>query len=163
MSTHANKARDELREAVNRDYSPVRDAAKSFGQQITALREAEDLVEALRIATALAQTAAALGSSANVLATKARGAIAGTMADTGCTSFDLNEQQQAVLVDKERRPVITDRAAIPQRYFVPRDPALDLDLLAADLAAGIAVDGATLSNPEKTISIRARKRARKAA
>jgi hypothetical protein len=163
MSTHANQARDDLREAVNRDYGPVRDAARQFGQQIAALREVEDLVEALRIATALAQTAAALGSSATALATKARAAVASTMTNVGCSGFVLNDQQQVDLVDKPRRAVINDRAAIPQRYFTPRDPALDLDMVAADLLAGIAVDGATLSNPEKTISIRTRRRVRKAA
>ena len=164
MSRHATRARDELRRAVQLAYAPVRAAGQDFGKQITALREIEDFVDALRIAAALTQTAATLAASATAMAAKARAALADAMAATGCTGFELNETHQVVLAEKARRAVITDRPAIPERYWTTPEPRIDVGLLTADLLAGSSVDGAELTNPgDKTISIRARERGRKAA
>lgn len=50
--------------------------------------------------------------------------------------------------------VVTDETAIPQAYWVARQPRLDRQSLQADLKRGIAVAGATLSNSEPVLSVR---------
>lgn len=50
--------------------------------------------------------------------------------------------------------VITDETAIPQTYWVARQPRLDRQSLSTDLKRGIAVAGATLSNSEPVLSVR---------
>jgi hypothetical protein len=52
--------------------------------------------------------------------------------------------------------VVSDEAAIPAAYWVPREPRLNrLDLL-NDLKKGVPVAGAQLSNPEPVLSVRVR-------
>ncbi len=52
--------------------------------------------------------------------------------------------------------VVLDEASIPSIYWEPRDPKLDRTTLTADLKHGTDVAGATLSNPEPVLSVRAR-------
>jgi hypothetical protein len=52
--------------------------------------------------------------------------------------------------------VVSDAAAIPADYWVPREPRLDRFGLIADLKKGVAVAGAALSNPEPVLSVRVR-------
>ena len=52
--------------------------------------------------------------------------------------------------------IITDEAAIPEGYWVTREPRLDRQGLSADLKRGIAIVGAALSNPEPILSVRAK-------
>lgn len=49
---------------------------------------------------------------------------------------------------------VTDEGAIPEIYWVPRDPRLDRQRLRADLAHGKSVAGALLGNPAPTLSVR---------
>ena len=50
--------------------------------------------------------------------------------------------------------VVTDEPAIPSKYWEPRTPRLNKQLLAADLKCGEPVAGATLNNPEPVLSVR---------
>ncbi len=52
--------------------------------------------------------------------------------------------------------VVTDEHAIPDPYWLPRDPRLDRVGLINDLKRGNAVPGAALSNPEPVLSVRIR-------
>jgi hypothetical protein len=52
--------------------------------------------------------------------------------------------------------VVSDEAAIPAGYWVPREPRLDRLALISDLKKGVAVTGAQLSNPEPVLSVRVR-------
>jgi hypothetical protein len=52
--------------------------------------------------------------------------------------------------------VVKDEAAIPQPYWLPRDPRLDRVGLIRDLKKGAVVAGAELSNPEPVLSVRVR-------
>jgi hypothetical protein len=52
--------------------------------------------------------------------------------------------------------IVSDEAAIPADYWVPREPRLDRFGLIADLKKGVAVAGAQLSNPEPVLSVRVR-------
>lgn len=49
---------------------------------------------------------------------------------------------------------VTDEPAIPSKYWEPRTPRLNKQLLAADLKGGEAIAGATLNNPEPVLSVR---------
>ena len=50
--------------------------------------------------------------------------------------------------------VVVDEKSIPQKYWEPRDPRLNRQLLNADLKSGEAVTGVTLNNPEPVLSVR---------
>ncbi len=50
--------------------------------------------------------------------------------------------------------VVLDEQAIPGPYWVQQTPKLDRIQLTNDLKRGIAVSGATLSNPEPVLSVR---------
>lgn len=50
--------------------------------------------------------------------------------------------------------VVTDESTIPPKYWEPRDPQLNRQLLTADLKSGETVNGATLNNPEPVLSVR---------
>ena len=50
--------------------------------------------------------------------------------------------------------VVIDEPSIPPRYWEPRDPRLNRQLLTADLKGGEAIAGATLNNPEPVLSVR---------
>lgn len=50
--------------------------------------------------------------------------------------------------------VVTDEAAVPQDYWVPRAPRLDRQRLHADLKSGSVIAGAALSNSEPVLSVR---------
>ncbi len=50
--------------------------------------------------------------------------------------------------------VVTDEAVIPEDYWVPQPPKLDRLSLLAALKRGKATPGATLNNPQMTISVR---------
>jgi hypothetical protein len=52
--------------------------------------------------------------------------------------------------------VVVDEKAIPEPYWEPREPRLDRLGLLNDLKKGLAVEGATLSNPEPVLSVRIR-------
>jgi hypothetical protein len=50
--------------------------------------------------------------------------------------------------------VVIDEALIPQDYWKPQAARLDRQSISAALKGGSAIPGATLSNPEMTISVR---------
>ncbi len=50
--------------------------------------------------------------------------------------------------------VVIDEPSIPPKYWEPRDPRLNRQLLTADLKGGEAIMGASLSNPEPVLSVR---------
>ena len=50
--------------------------------------------------------------------------------------------------------VVVDEAQIPQDYWKPQPPRLDRQGISAALKGGAVIPGATLSNPEMTISVR---------
>jgi hypothetical protein len=50
--------------------------------------------------------------------------------------------------------VVIDEALIPQDYWKPQPARLDRQSISAALKGGSAIPGATLSNPEMTISVR---------
>ena len=50
--------------------------------------------------------------------------------------------------------VVVDEIAIPQPYWVPREPRLDRSGLLNDLKRGMHVAGAELGNPEPVLSVR---------
>ncbi len=50
--------------------------------------------------------------------------------------------------------VVIDETAIPQSYWVARQPRLDRQSLQADLKRGAAVPGVTLNNSEPVLSVR---------
>jgi hypothetical protein len=52
--------------------------------------------------------------------------------------------------------VVSDEAAIPAAYWVPREPRLNRLELLNDLKKGVPVAGAALSNPEPVLSVRVR-------
>jgi RNase P/RNase MRP subunit p29 len=52
--------------------------------------------------------------------------------------------------------VVLNEEEVPSLYWEPREPRLKRQELAADLKAGTAVAGATLSNPEPVLSVRTR-------
>jgi Siphovirus Gp157 len=52
--------------------------------------------------------------------------------------------------------MVIDEAAIPSIYWEPREPRLNRQELVAELKQGAEVTGVTLSNPEPTLSVRAR-------
>jgi hypothetical protein len=51
---------------------------------------------------------------------------------------------------------VIDEAAVPSIYWQPSEPRLKRQLLAADLKDGAEIEGATLSEPEPVLSVRAR-------
>jgi hypothetical protein len=51
---------------------------------------------------------------------------------------------------------MTDEKEIPPPYWEPREPRLDRRGLLNDLKKGVAVAGATLSNPEPVLAVRVR-------
>ena len=51
---------------------------------------------------------------------------------------------------------VLDDAAVPSIYWQPQDPRLNRQELLSDLKQGTAVAGATLSNSEPVLSVRAR-------
>jgi hypothetical protein len=50
--------------------------------------------------------------------------------------------------------VVTDEAAVPSNYWVPREPRLNRQGLLENLKHGAEVSGVTLSNPEPVLSVR---------
>lgn len=50
--------------------------------------------------------------------------------------------------------IVTEEAAIPRSYWVPREPRLDRQSLQADLKNGAVIAGAALSNSEPVLSVR---------
>ena len=50
--------------------------------------------------------------------------------------------------------VVLDEAAIPPKFWEPRDPRLNRQALLAELKAGSPISGAQLSNPEPVLSVR---------
>jgi len=50
--------------------------------------------------------------------------------------------------------VVIDEPSIPPKYWEPRDPRLNRQLLTTDLKGGEAIAGATLNNPEPVLSVR---------
>jgi hypothetical protein len=52
--------------------------------------------------------------------------------------------------------VVVDEGAIPNAYWVPREPRLDRAGLLSDLKNGLAVSGAELANPTPVLSVRVR-------
>jgi hypothetical protein len=50
--------------------------------------------------------------------------------------------------------VVVDEAQIPEDYWKPQPPRLDRQGLSTALKGGSAIPGATLNNPEMTISVR---------
>lgn len=50
--------------------------------------------------------------------------------------------------------VVVDEAAIPESYWMPREPRLDRLGLLSDLKKGMPVVGAGLSNPEPILSVK---------
>jgi hypothetical protein len=52
--------------------------------------------------------------------------------------------------------VVVDEAAIPERYWQPRDPRLDRLGLLADLKLGRSIAGVQLNDPEPVLSVRVR-------
>ena len=50
--------------------------------------------------------------------------------------------------------VVTDEAEIPEEYWLPQPPKLDRLGLLATLKRGKTAPGATLNNPQMTISVR---------
>ncbi len=52
--------------------------------------------------------------------------------------------------------LVLNEEEVPSLYWEPREPRLKRQELAADLKAGTAVAGATLSNPEPVLSVRTR-------
>lgn len=52
--------------------------------------------------------------------------------------------------------IVIDEGAIPQSFWEPREPKLNRGELLAELKGGAAIPGATLSNPEPVLSVRAR-------
>ena len=51
---------------------------------------------------------------------------------------------------------VIDESAVPSIYWEPRDPRLNRQEMLADLKRGAEITGATLSNPEPILSVRAR-------
>ena len=52
--------------------------------------------------------------------------------------------------------VVLNEDAVPSIYWQPGEPRLKRQQLATDLKDGAEVAGATLSNPEPTLSVRVR-------
>jgi hypothetical protein len=58
------------------------------------------------------------------------------------------------LAKRPSKVEITDEAAIPARFWKPADPTLDKRALADALKAGEAVEGAAMTQPAPTLTIR---------
>jgi hypothetical protein len=52
--------------------------------------------------------------------------------------------------------MVIDEAAVPSIYWEPREPRLNRQGLVSDLKGGAEITGVSLSNPEPTLSVRAR-------
>jgi hypothetical protein len=66
----------------------------------------------------------------------------------------LDLAEATVFIGKNKRKLITtDEDAIPARYWEPQPAKLDRTALAADLAAGMGVEGATLDNGSTSLRI----------
>jgi hypothetical protein len=52
--------------------------------------------------------------------------------------------------------MVLNEEAVPSIYWQPGEPRLKRQKLTTDLKEGVEVEGATLSNPEPTLSVRVR-------
>ena len=79
---------------------------------------------------------------------------------SGCYALPISDEQQAILADKARTAIVSDKAAVPDRFWVTPARRIDLDALAAALLVGERIEGAELSPEKKTLSVRSRQRRR---
>lgn len=124
------------------DLAPMQDAMGD-------LFMAADVLTALKASGDLLLACEALAEMGNATCKALRAAMAEVMADTGATAVDLAHHRVS-LADGKASAVVTDPAALPQRYMVQPPPKPDMAAILRDLKAG-PVPGAALSNPQPHI------------
>ena len=157
---HAEAASARLRELADDAYAKCRSAAAHLGQDIVNLRASTDLADSLRGAVHLMQSAAHLSAIAKQLAESLRPTIVREMEQGGCYALPISDEQQAILADKARTAIVSDKSAVPPRFWFTPERRIDMDMLAAALLVGEHIEGAELSPEAKTLSVRSRQRRR---
>ena len=72
------------------------------------------------------------------------------MEQGNCYALPISDEQQAILADKARTAIVSDKSAVPERFWVTPARRIDLDMLAAALLVGEHIEGAELSPEAKT-------------
>ena len=145
MSGSSSAARS-IQVAAAARHNDIRNAVKIYGlARGTLAEQPEDVTDVMRCTPALIMAAEALESAAGEAVRGLRAVLAQQMAETGCTTIH-TASHVVSSVTPSRRTFVSDRALIPQRFFVPQPPVPDMAAIKAEIARGSDVPGIGQTN-----------------
>lgn len=144
MSGAAQATAELLRRATEGRQAVVA-ALDSYRAADATLRGADDIIVALHAAAVLVLAAETLVDVATRQAKDARNALAVTMLEIGASQFKIANHTVSVR-EGSRIVDVFEPEAIPPQYMRQPPAAPDKAQIAADLKAGVHIDGVRLSN-----------------
>jgi hypothetical protein len=139
------------------DTAPLGSAITAFKAAHGTLRDAEDIIDAMRDAAGLILAAEAIKDAAGEIEATMRRKLAVVMVDTGAPSLRL-EHHTISVTEPGLRLRVADPKALPASYLKARDPVPDMKAIEAAWAEGKRPAGVFQDNGGAPfVSIRARK------
>jgi hypothetical protein len=154
--SHADTARDAVRETLKKAYSPVHAAGKDYAAAYQQAISKTDLVEAMAHAIDLVLAAEHLHELAGEAVKTARAELAKQMQEVGC----YNLHSGSVSAHLARKPTVLSIDApkdIPAEYLIQPPPVPDRKRIRDAIETGAEVKGASLVIPnEMSLVIRSK-------